>query len=421
MKELYSDVSEFLLRASFGVKIHTSVGFGEELIDEVARCLRRRIAVDFSMDHRVEREILASPFLFNRLLMARKAGANIWVTSEVSPAAGLVIQADFGEVLISSASESHSETRLVKSQNADFQILNTFLEVVGTTASEFLPDASDIVLNTWVERGDSDTFIINWSTQNADSVFCDGLGDLRLSGNTALSVRRDTILVFRVSGKNQTRFKALQLKLGAELKVNYDIQFFNPASASFYSLRDAGTPDVYGVVSGTKVRLSWNAGGAEEVEILPFGLKSIAGEHIFYPRDAGEITIRARSGSGFIHVRKGFELEYRIRIKEFPVQVFSQHFTIPDASRLGSVEIQVNNFRMKARHFLEESGFIRHSGDIADGWRKKLFADFERLKIRMKAISFSDFYASHSVPDVNRIVLDRLKQLYPEVWSKKIL
>jgi hypothetical protein len=421
MQEFPSSLINFLLRARFGVRIHASSGFGEMLVDEVARCLRRRLAVDLSMDGRVEKEILCSTFLFNRLLLARQAGANICVTSATPPAVGLIFQADFGDILVAYGSEQHLEVRIIEANNPDFETYNGFLDHVGAVASEFIPDPTDIQLNAWVESGDAGKFVIGWTAKNADLVVCDGLGDMRLSGKTTLSVRSDTILVIRASSQEQMRFKALPLKLNAELKVNFDIQFFNPISSSFYSLRDAGTQDIYGVVAGTKVRLTWHAGKAEEVEILPFGLHAPAGEHIFYPADAGEIVIRAKIRKGVMQLRNGDVVEHRIRIREFPVPVFINRFISPDLSTLGNARIVVNDLRMKSRTFLEDRGFLQSNHDLSHRWRKKLLADFERLTMRMRKLSFAEFYSSHSVPELNRMAIDRLKQLYPKVWSKNIL
>ena len=123
---------------------------------------------------------------------------------------------------------------------------------------------------------------ITWAVEHAESVKIEGIGKVERVGNLPVKVLDDTILVIRASNRNQEKCRAIFLKTIASIEIAYDIQFLNPASKEYVSLKTEDLNDgVFGVSRGSKVKLLWNVGHTEEVIISPFNIRASRGEHIF--------------------------------------------------------------------------------------------------------------------------------------------
>lgn len=102
-----------------------------------------------------------------------------------------------------------------------------------------------------------------------------------------VQILENTILILTATNKKQQFKRAIFLKAIENIQIDFDIQFLNPASKKFVSLKtDEDTEGVFGITKGQQVKLLWNVNHADQVKIDPFNFDQKKGSIFFDPMEA---------------------------------------------------------------------------------------------------------------------------------------
>jgi len=389
LKDYHHILSEFISQANYSINIYTGLLPGNELIEECFRTLKKNVAVELFFPQSSVYHIESQAFLLNKIYKLRVEGASIYALSDGEYNTNLICLIDFKKILVVN-SKNGSTTHFEKSEK-EFIKNEALFDQNDEQKIEYREEADDIKINFTVDNPiviENTSTKIRWDVRNADKVEIDGIGSVPSKGSKTVTILDDTILNIRASNQRQRKIKSLAIHTIKQLHVDYDVQFLNPASKQFVSLKEDKETGVFGITKGNKVKLVWNVENADEVEIMPFNLKDKSGEHIFYPEDSMEINIRAGL--------QGNLKNTRIIIHEFPVPVFSHSFIDIKDKFLPNVEFEVKDLRPRAFDFLGEKNmsydqFTTEMRSKAISYEKELLAVYNEK-------GFQDFYKSHSDP-----------------------
>ena len=339
-----------------------------------------------------------------RLFRLRDAGLDILTTEWTPTAEGWAFLCDYRVIVAQDEGSEASFVRLESGEENFIERRARFLEAV-KRSSDFEPDQEPFSIRLEAEAAavrEGEQTRVHWRIDGAQNAVFDGLGEVGQSGSTPILVNKDTVLVMRATNKGRIRRKALLINALSEIRIDYQLDYLNPATGGYYDLKEASIGDVYGVSAQTQVRLKWKASPAARVSIAPFGLSGHSGEHSFVPTDSMEISIQAR-------LKDGTESRQRILLRTFPVEVFQNRFIAPDARFFPPVRITVGEHRTRAAAWLEERGWMDHSG-AADRLRNRTIQEHKRLSDMLKASAFGRWYERMSVDRVNAFIKERLSK-----------
>lgn len=376
--------------------------FAENIFfEECVRALQRELAIDLYLSETILLQIEGNPFVLNRLLDVRSHGANIYISDKFDYLTDLkfICQADFKDTVVITKNNTCEKTDALPyeslfssadSETYEYQNSQNDIQVLFNAASKT------------VIKGKSTS--IHWEIKNADHVKIDGFGDVSDQGKREVQILDNTILVLQASNKKQRKFKAINLRAVESLQIDYDVQFFNPASKQFVSLKDDKNYEgVFGVSKGHKIKLVWNAEHADKIEIIPFDLSKKAGEYIFLPDGTTEINIKATLQDRVSN--------RRIIIHEFPMPVFTGKFVGIKEDFTSKIQLNVIDMRKQAYDFIDKKGmFDQHK--VAEKLLTQMKSREKRLVDAYNRIGFGQFYEDHSVERLNKSIIGRLKSYF---------
>jgi hypothetical protein len=406
-KDHYRILSEFISQAKFSVKLYVGEHLDGELIEECARSVKRKVAVAIYFSDTIVGEIEEQPFIISKLYQLRDSGASIYDVSDFDNTKSFICQIDF---------ETTLEIDLIDDGRASYfkngeSLYNTYQRLFDKTDHEnveFRTEQDDIVLSFNVDSPiviEGTSITIHWKTNNASVVEIDGLGTVSDSGQQSLRILDDTIINIRASNQRQVKIKSLSINVIKQLSIDYDVQFFNPASKQYVSIKEESSSGVYGVTQGNKIKLVWDVEEAENVSIAPFDIVEKSGEHTFHANGTSEINIKANL--------QGNLKMTRIIIHEFPMPIFNHKLIAVDDKFLPNIEFEAKDLRNKAVDFLDKKGYLKYD-KFTEELRGKAISYEKELISLYEDANFQEFYNSHSIPKLNEKIKTRLKSYFKE-------
>ncbi len=393
-----------LHKCKSALSIYLDFSIDQSLIELFRSALQRGIVVDLILSVHSTQKVEQNPFLLKNLFELKSKGLNIFRDHKSVSFEGekCIIETDFKKTYL-----IKKDFQIEQINGTPFEYL--FKEVSSKEESKFHTDQSDIKAtffanNTTVFRNGST--IINWDVENAEAVKINGIGEVETSSSMKVQILENTILILTATNKKQQFKRAIFLKAIENIQIDFDIQFLNPASKKFVSLKtDEDTEGVFGITKGQQVKLLWNVNHADQVKIDPFNFDQKKGEHIFRPNGSLEINIQASL--------QGKAVNQRIIIHEYPMPVFTEKLIDIDSDFVSKSEISIKNYReeayeyVKQNHLLDNDKFTEDIKSKIDKQEKNLMGLYDKL-------NFSDFYEEHSVEKMNKSVVDRLKSYFSD-------
>ncbi len=367
------------------------------------KALQRELVIDIYLEENIINKVEETPFLLNKLLNIQSKGANIYIANRLDPAGNVkcVVQQDFQKTMLISADDVFEEIERLP--------FDAFFTSISSEGKAYREDHEGVSISfssesNTVFKGKSTT--IRWEVKNAESIKIIGIGEVPAIGQREVQVLENTILILSAINKRQKKYKAIHLKAVRGIDINYDVQFLNPASKKYISLKNEENYEgVFGVSKGNKIKLVWEVLHADQVAISPFGLNKSTGEHIFVPNGTLEINIQA--------ILQGKTTNKRIIIHEFPMPIFADKLIAVNGDFVSNIELNIKDFRGKAHHYIQEKGLY---GFEAKGkeLREKIKSQENELMERYSALNFSDFYRKHSLDKLNKSIIGRLKSFFKD-------
>jgi len=396
-------LSEFTSQAKSSIKLYVGEVLDLEVIEDSHRSTKRHIALDLYFSSRAINLIENQPFLLSKLYRLREAGTNLYRANSFEDKLNIVCQIDYQKTLELTNSNHPQPSSCYDYGDPKFEIYKQRFQQIDDELVEYREDDQDIKISFTADNGyviKNNPTRIHWNVTRATYIEMDGIGEVPATGSKTITVLNDTIINIRASNQKQKKVKSLNINTINQLVIDYDVQFLNPASKKFCSLKQEDNNGVFGITKGNKVKLVWQVDHADEVEIKPFGSTEKRGEHIFAVNEVLEITIVAK-------IRHGKTKNTRIIIHEFPVSVFTQKLIAIDERFLPKIEFQVKDMRMEAYSFLREKGYLKFN-DVTARLRKQTLACEQELRSMYHRHNFRSFYQTHSIADLNKLIKDRL-------------
>jgi len=380
------------LKKRFGEARHKISLYSEEvlsadLLEVLGKCLRREIACDIFVSKRGLEKMESDAFLLINLLKLRKLGASIYLSENGKSSCKILCFKD--HEIIYTLTEGHEGFAVFYSRDKEFDgYLNHFTSM----EPEYRLESDDITIefliesNTVYERTATKIF---WEVTNATHVTIDGIGEVAYSGQKTITFLNDTILKLKATHGNQKKLKAYKVKTISEFKIRYEVQFRNPSSKEFVTMDESQYKGVFGIAKGYDVRLTWEVAHADSVNVKPFGFYKNQGSHIFSSDGSIEINIEAKF--------RGKSKNQKILIYSFPIPVFERKFINLNPNILKSLEINIDDVRNKALHYLKGSDNNQFR-DYMDEMDNKYRSLKSTLLQKMEGADFNQFYEQHSIP-----------------------
>ena len=403
---------DYISQAKNSVKLFVRFDVFSLIIDDFFSCLSKFVALDFYLSEEIYDQIEKNPFLLNKIYRLREAGASFYKISSFERDLDIVCQIDFKKILVLRNVYNQSRSTFLIEGESTFAIYKERYDQTDLEISEYRLESDDIRISFYsdssnVIRNSSTKF--HWKVSNASRVEIDGIGDVPATGTQTVTLLSDTIINIRAFNQKHKKIKSLLIRAINRLVISYDIQYLNPASNEFCSLKEADSNGVYGIYKGNKIKLVWNVEYADEVAISPFGYTDKLGEHIFSISDVLEIMIHAK-------MRHGKTKITRIIIHEFPVHIFRHKFARIDDKYLPNVEFNVKDMRMQAYSFLKEKGYLRFA-EVSARLRKQALSSERELLSMYNKRDFRSFYNTYSISKLNKNIKERLLSYFQNMPS----
>ena len=380
------------LKKRFGEARHQISLYLEEvlsvdLLEQLGKCLRREIACDIYLSKLGLEKTELDAFILIHLLKLRKLGASIYLSESGEGLHKILCFKDHD--MIYALEEDHENFVELHTTDKGFdEYLNYFTSV----EPEYRLEPDDITIeflsesNTVYERTATKIF---WEVTNATHVAIDGIGEVADSGQKTITFLNDTILKLKATHGSQKKIKSLKVNTISEFKIGYEVQFRNPSSNEFVAMNESQHAGVFGIAKGYDVRLTWNVAHADTVNVKPFGFYENQGSHIFNSDGSIEINIEAKF--------RGRNKNQKILIYSFPTPIFERKFINLNQNTLKEMEISIDDFRIKALHYLKDSD-NNHFRDYMDEMDNKYKSLKSTLLQKMEGTDFNEFYEQHSIP-----------------------
>ena len=340
---------------------------------------------------------------FLKLHQLWNEGVNIYTADKEIPYCESAVMLDYNRLLVKwktsdELEEYDSNSDVFKDLHRQF----TSSEL----SQEFLREVDDVDVFFEAENArvfKNGTNVIRWEVKNATEVNISGLGDVAAKGEQTITLLKDTVLVLKALNSTQTRSKTLSIHLIKELAIEYDLEFLNPASKEYSSLKKDNASHVYGVHGRHKIRLSWNIPEAEKVLVQPFGATKKSGTRHFMPSGIQKIRI-----SAWVQER---EKHLDIVVQEYPIDLLHDRFIEIEEEFLPSMQVTSVNYAQKLTEFLNQKNVLDTSAslqkirDEAQERGEQLYKQFER-------IGFDKVYEVHDPQSLGEMTQNRLKSYF---------
>ena len=357
-----------------------------DLLEQLGKCLRREIACDIYLSKLGLEKTELDAFILIHLLKLRKLGASIYLSESGEGLHKILCFKDHDMIYV--LQEDHENFEELHTTDKGFdEYLNYFTSV----EPEYRLEPDDITIeflsesNTVYERTATKIF---WEVTNATHVTIDGIGEVADSGQKTITFLNDTILKLKATHGSQKKIKSLKVNTISEFKIGYEVQFRNPSSNEFVAMNESQHAGVFGIAKGYDVRLTWNVAHADTVNVKPFGFYENQGSHIFNSDGSIEINIEAKF--------RGRNKNQKILIYSFPTPIFERKFINLNQNTLKEMEISIDDFRIKALHYLKDSD-NNHFRDYMDEMDNKYKSLKSTLLQKMEGTDFNEFYEQHSI------------------------
>ena len=397
-----SEIEIFLEQTRHAAHLIISVHLGKELLKKLEQLLTRSVVVDLYVSIHVVDQLETQPFLKNLLFRLIKLGMTVFKLSDKFLDYDLIIYRDFktigklnpGGFVISGENDSLRINQWIRTFTTRSHKVMEYGREDGDINAHFAVSSSVVRKNN--------SAIIQWEVTNASHVTISGLGDVAVKGKQQIVFLEDTFLKLSASNGAQVKSKGVFVSVLKDFQIDYDLQFLNPITKEFVSLENAiSYPGVYGIIKGSRLRLSWTAMLADKVEVKPFGISETTGHHEFCINDAIEITIEANWHNVLC--------SERILVYEFPIPITTRAFE-PFLPKV-SYEITLSDYASEAIHYLESTG-LTHLRVNTNSFRERIFNEEGKIIRRFKSLDFSSFYGDHSIQSLKDLILKRLSDYY---------
>ena len=358
-----------------------------DLLEQLGKCLKREIACDIYVSKRGLEKTESDAFLLIHLLKLRKLGASIYLSESTEGLSKILCFKDHEMIYVLQEDHENFEELHTADQGFD-EYLNYFT----SAEPEYRLEPDDITIeflsesNTVYERTATKIF---WEVTNATHVAIDGIGEVADSGQKTITFLNDTILKLKATHGSQKKIKSLKVNTISEFKIGYEVQFRNPSSNEFVAMNESQYAGVFGIAKGYDVRLTWEVAHADTVNVKPFGFYENQGSHIFNSDGSIEINIEAKF--------RGKSKNQKILICSFPTPVFERKFIDLNPNILKELEINIDDVRNKALHYLKGSDNNQFR-DYMDEMDNKYRSLKSTLLQKMEGTDFNQFYEQHSIP-----------------------
>lgn len=394
MKDIELQLVKMLERAQHCVALVWRDALSDLVAEQLEALLAKGVAVEILWDGSVDGYLQGDHFAFNRLCLLVQKGACMY-RDETAAFEGFWCFMDYEEARYFDLQGTDLVHSLEIQPEALRQQLKDY-ELKKHAAQPYLVEAGDVqirfkVSDACVIKGD--TVELTWEVDHADKVIIQGLGEVSSYGKSKILIDQNTILKIGAYHKQQSQLKTLQVLVYKELSLHYDLSFKLPLSPDFVSLVNSNLyPHVYGVAMGNQVRLTWDIPEAKSVEILPFGLVSNSGTHVFNPSQSLQIDIKVLTH----HV----ELNRKIQLLVFPIPVFKEKLMDMPA-------LQKQSYTLYGLQELQTQ-FEKHLQHTCQEEEQRYLAMREELSRRRCAIETKKLNLSR----VNSLVFDFLKKTF---------
>jgi hypothetical protein len=384
------------LKKRFGEARHKISLYLEEvlsvnLLEQLGKCLRREIACDIYLSELGLERTESDAFILFHLLKLRKLEASIFLSESGVTSNKILCFKD--HEMIYALTEGHEGFVEIHFTDKGFdKYLNYFTSV----GPEYRLERDDISIeflsesNTVYERTATKIF---WEVTNATHITIEGIGEVAASGQKTITFLNDTILKLKAIHGDQKKIKSLKVSTINEFKIGYEVQFRNPSSNEFVAMNESQHAGVFGIAKGYDIRLIWKVAHADTVNVKPFGFYENEGTHIFNSDGSLEINIEAKF--------RGRSKNQKILIYSFPTPVFERKFINVNENTLKEMEISIDDFRIKALHYLKDSD-NNHFRDYMDEMDSKYKSLKSALLQKMEGADFNQFYERHSIPKLSK-------------------
>ncbi len=369
------------------ISLYLEIGLSVDLLEQLGKCLRREIACDIYLSKLGFKRIESDALILIHLLELRKLGAFIYLSERADGLNKILCFKDF-EIIYTLADDQKNFTEIHTSDKEFEQSLIFFTSV----EPEYRLEPDDITVEFFIESNtvyERTATKIFWEVTNATHVTIEGIGEVEPSGQKTITFLNDTILKLRATHGDQKKIKSLKVSTINEFKIEYEIQFRNPASNEFVAMNESRHAGVFGIAKGYDIRLTWKVTHADTVNVRPFGFYENEGAHIFNSDGSLEINIEAKF--------RGKIINKKILIYSFPIPVFERKFINLNENILKKMEINIDDFRTKTLHYLRENdnNNFRDYMDEMDNRFKLIKYD---LLQKMERANFINFYERNSIP-----------------------
>lgn len=362
----------------------------EDLLDYFELLLLKNKTVEIFLDESAQAHLKANSKLFFKTLNLRAKGLVI-STCSITGELQVALIKDF-ETILRIDGDGLSQSSL-REKSGELEWVD--LESVVTNSELFKVSEQDpfFYINigkTTLLKGEGLEY--SWASSN--------VGDLNLNGKSLggsrgeQSVTLETSQLLIIEAENAVQKQVRYIHVLDGLEINYDLEYLNPVSKQFVSLKQKSNyPNVFGVTHNCTLRLTWDCSMADKALIKPFDNTKKQGSHEFLVEDSFNITIRAE--------REGYEKSIDIVVQSFPIPIMEKEF------------IQVDSFEKKyLKDYRAEILTYLENNKRTDDLRADLRSQEQNILSRWENISLPLFPDRKEIQKINLSVFDRLSEYY---------
>jgi hypothetical protein len=352
-----------LEKAEYAFSVEVEGMVVKEVLNACIYALENGRAVELFLDSANQHFLEDNTFLHKKCIEFVQKGGRLYFVSLLATGCYWRCWIDFSEHHYFSLEHGKvfCET---EAQMRTYEKAVAYFEKNRTDGKLYLDEPDDIKIKFSVSDtlvGLGDTVEISWEVERADKVVVQGLGPVEHFGRRRIRLDKNTVLKIGAYNERQARISASPVKVLDTLKIIYDLGFVSTHTGEYFSLvRSELYSHVYGVALGHPVCFSWKVPAAESVQVLPFGISAIEGEHTFIPRASQELEIHG-SVHGEVFIR-------RIQLLVFPMpvlqdklitpfkfaQTYQLHFSLPDPQAVQTL------VKKEKKRYLQLTETIRH-------------------------------------------------------------
>ena len=390
------DFLAFISKTKKHLTVYLGVNFDEQVIDYLEFLASKKVSIQLLIDKKSHDFLLAQPLILHRLLSIRSDDLTILGKKNEILQYEVAVIKDFDNVLITTTDSSFFSQL---SEQKGGQVCRDFNSFISDSS---LYRSTNEAIDLFIELSHDvvsigSTIGLNWQSNNTTEVEVQGNKIATSSGSIKFEVFEDTILV--ITGRIALRrfTKKLFVRVLNGLAIKYDLEYQNPISKEFVSLKkDSNYPNVFGVAHASFVRFSWVIETADQVSIQPWGHTKKVDTYLFQVNEKMEVVINATLG--------GTKETIVVTIQQFPVPLFEGRFI----KRIEGVNMN------KEAVFRDYRGeMIEMTSNSLRGLRTDRVKQSRASALDLyEKLSFSSFYKRNEVRGLNLLVLDRLINFY---------